>query len=302
MKLANLYLKVTGHLIQTMPRPINRNGKTDKLTGNQSTMGFWEHADELRSVIIRIVATIAVCTVALFAFMTDIFDKIILAPCQSDFPLYRIFQSATAFSDVLPQLSNDDFSVELININLASQFFIHISTSFWLALLLSTPFIIYYLWTFISPGLYPNERRSTKLAFILGNFMFYLGVFVGYFIVFPVTLHFLAEYQVSSYIPNQISLDSYMDNFLGIVFVIGLTFELPLLCWLLGKIGLLDKQFFSKFRRHAVVALLVAAAFITPTGDPFTLAVVFAPLYILWEISALIVPNKSDSILNPATN
>ena len=128
-----------------------------------------------------------------------------------------------------------------------------------------------------------------KLAFSLGVLMFDMGLAVGYFVVFPVTLRFLADYQVSAMIPNQISLDSYMDTFLMLLFVMGLVFEMPLVAWVLSKIGLLTRGFFRRYRRHAVVVLLILAAVITPTGDPFTLMIVFIPLYLLYELSALIV-------------
>ena len=111
-----------------------------------------------------------------------------------------------------------------------------------------------------------------------------------YFIVFPVTLRFLADYHVSQLVPNQISLDSYMDTFLMLIFVMGVIFELPLVAWLLGSLGALHRGFFKTYRRHAVVVLLVLAAIITPTGDPFTLMVVFLPIYLLYEVSAYLVP------------
>ena len=129
----------------------------------------------------------------------------------------------------------------------------------------------------------------------MGLVMFLLGVMVGYFIVFPITLRFLADYHVSQMVPNQISLDSYMDTFLMMIFIMGLVFELPLLAWVLGKFGILHRDFFKKYRRHAVVVLLVLAAVITPTGDPFTLAIVFMPIYILYELSALLVKPQQDS-------
>lgn len=138
--------------------------------------------------------------------------------------------------------------------------------------------------------MYPEERRNSRTAFLFGNVMFYLGLAVGYFLVFPLTLRFLATYQLSESIENTLTLDSYMDNFLGICLIMGLVFELPLLAWLLGKFGILTKAFFSRFRRHAIVALLVVAAIITPTGDPFTLFIVFIPIYSLWEFSSFIVP------------
>ncbi|MFG6381156.1 MAG: twin-arginine translocase subunit TatC, partial [Muribaculum sp.] len=166
----------------------------------------------------------------------------------------------------------------------------HVSSSFWLALVFSCPVIMYLLWTFVSPALYNHERRGVRTAFLLGNVMFFAGLAAGYFLVFPITLRFLADYQVSAAVPNHISLDSYMDNFLMMIFVMGLVFELPLLCWLLGRLGIVHRGLFNRYRRHAIVVLLVVAAFITPTGDPFTLAVVFLPVYLLWEFGALLVP------------
>lgn len=253
-------------------------------------MSFWDHIDALRAVLVRILVVLVLAGIVLFCAMPMLFDKVILAPCHGDFVLYRLFARMTSAVPWLPQFNTGDFQVELINIKLASQFFIHLSTSFWLALVLMFPVVLYELWTFIAPALYPNEKRGVKLAFFIGCLMFFLGVAVGYFVVFPVTLRFLADYHVSMMVPNQISLDSYMDTFLMLIFVMGVIFELPLLAWLLGTLGILHRGFFGTYRRHAVVALLVLAAIITPTGDPFTLMVVFLPIYLLFEVSAFLVP------------
>ena len=255
-------------------------------------MSFWDHIDALRSVLIRIVVVLVATALGLFFVMPAIFDSVILAPCHGDFVLYRLFERMTSSVSWLPQFTTDGFNVELINIKLASQFFIHMSTSFWLALVLTFPIVLYFLWTFVAPALYPREKRGVKTAFLIGCLMFFLGVAVGYFIVFPVTLRFLADYHVSQLVPNQISLDSYMDTFLMLIFVMGVIFELPLLAWLLGVLGVLHRGFFRTYRRHAVVVLLVLAAIITPTGDPFTLMVVFLPIYILYEVSAYLVPKS----------
>ena len=190
---------------------------------------------------------------------------------------------------MLPDFSNDHFSVELININVASQFLTHISTSFWFALVLIFPYLTFEIWRFVQPALFDNEKKSVGLAFAFGTFMFFLGCAVGYFLVFPFTFRFLTEYQLSPLITNQISLTSYMGNFLMLIFVMGIVFELPLLAWLLSKLGLVTKTFFRKYRKHAVVVLLVLSAVITPTGDPFTLMIVFLPLYLLYELSIKIV-------------
>ena len=254
-------------------------------------MSFWDHIDALRAVLIRIVAVLVVATIVLFCMMPSIFDSVILAPCHGDFVLYRLFERMTSSVSWLPQFTTNGFEVELINIKLASQFFIHMSTSFWLALVLTFPFVLYELWTFISPALYNNEKQGVKIAFFIGCFMFFLGVLVGYFVVFPVTLRFLEDYHVSQMVPNQISLDSYMDTFLMLIFVMGIIFELPLVAWLLGVLGVLHRGFFRTYRRHAIIVLLVLAALITPTGDPFTLMVVFLPIYLLFELSAYLVPS-----------
>lgn len=256
-------------------------------------MSFWEHLDALRGVLIRIVVTLFVVAIVLFVFMPDIFDKVILAPCKGDFVLYSLFENITKSIPGAPQFSTEGFQVNLINIQLASQFFIHMSTSFWLALVLTFPLVLYFLWTFVSPALYPNEKRGIKTAFGLGNLMFFLGVAVGYFLVFPITLRFLADYHVSQMVPNQISLDSYMNTFLMLIFVMGIVFELPLLSWLLGKFHILHHNFFKKYRRHAIIVLLILAAIITPTGDPFTLTIVFLPIYLLYEVSAFLVPKQN---------
>ncbi len=258
-------------------------------------MSFWDHIDALRAVLIRVVIVLVVTTLGLFFVMPTIFDSVILAPCHGDFVLYRLFERMTSSVPWLPQFSTQGFEVQLINIKLASQFFIHMSSSFWLALVLTFPVLLYLLWTFIAPALYPGEKRGVKLAFLIGCGMFFLGVAVGYFVVFPVTLRFLADYHVSQLVPNQISLDSYMDTFLMLIFVMGIIFELPLVAWLLGTLGVLHRDFFRNYRRHAVILLLMLAAIITPTGDPFTLMVVFLPIYLLYEVSAFLVPQLKPS-------
>ncbi|MBQ9217894.1 MAG: twin-arginine translocase subunit TatC [Muribaculaceae bacterium] len=256
-------------------------------------MSFWEHLDALRGVLIKIAVVLVVAAVALFIWMPDIFDRVIMAPCTADFALYRWVDRLAASIPGMPTLGGD-FHVDLINIQLASQLYIHLSTSFWLAVVLTFPILLYLLWTFIAPALYQNERRGVRRAFFFGVAMFYLGVAVGYYVVFPIILRFLADYHVSALVPNQVSLDSYMDTFLMMVFFMGVVFELPLLCWLLGNVGVLHRNFFARYRRHAIVALVVLAAMITPTGDLFTLAVVFVPLYILYEVSALLVPRNDN--------
>ncbi len=255
----------------------------------ESEMTFWDHLDELRKVLFRIALFVGVLALVFFSYMRELFNNVILAPTRNDFFLYSWLNNLAAKFPVLPDFCIGEFHVKVININLASQFFVHISTSFWFALVFSFPFIIYQLFLFVKPALYPNEKKNAGAAFFFGNLLFYIGVTIGYIIVFPLTLRFLAGYQLSDYIENSVSLDSYMGSFLMLCFIMGLVFELPLLSWILSQLGILKRGFFNKFRKHAIVVLLIIAAFITPSGDPFTLMVVFLPIYMLWEISAMIV-------------
>ena len=209
-------------------------------------MSFWDHLDELRAVLIKMLVVVVTVTLGLFFVMPTLFDRVIMAPCHGDFMLYRLFEQITTSLSFVPDFHAADFHVNIISIQLASQFFIHISTSFWLGLVVSFPVILFFLWQFIAPALYEGERRGTRIAFSLATVMFYLGVAVGYFVVFPVTLRFLADYHVSSFVPNQISLDSYIDTFMMLIFVMGIVFELPLLSWLLGSLGVLRRSFFAE--------------------------------------------------------
>lgn len=255
-------------------------------------MSFWDHLEEFRWTLIRIIGAVLVFTIVGLIVIPHIFDTIILAPRSSDFVTYRFFEKASQYIPFLPDFSADSFDIELLNINMTTQFMTYISTSFAFALLCTIPFIIYELWKFVSPALYENEAKGVRTAFGFGGFMFLLGCLVGYFIVFPLIFRFLITFELSDSIRNTISLDSYMNNFYTLILIMGLVFELPLVFWLLSNLGLIYRPFFKKFRRHAIVGSMVLAAFITPSGDPFSLIVVTLPLYMLWEISAFVVKKE----------
>lgn len=253
-------------------------------------MTFWGHLDVLRMSLFRILGAVIVAFIGCFIVMPHIFDKFILGPTNSDFFLYKLFATLGQIP-LGPDFSDDTFHVDIININVASQFMTHLSISFWLALVLAFPYIIYEIWRFIRPALLPNEKRNVSSAFLFGTGMFYLGCLIGYSIVFPLTFRFLTQYTIGHSIENQINLNSYINMFLLLIFVMGVVFELPLLAWVLSKLGLINKAFLRKYRSYAVVVLLILAAVITPSGDPFTLMVVFLPLYLLYELSIKVVKN-----------
>ena len=262
----------------------------------QGEMTFWDHLEALRWMLIRVLVVLAVLVVGGFGFIPWIFEHVVMAPSRNDFFLYTWMSKGASALAMLPDDLKRPFHVDIINIQLSSQFFLHMTLSVWFAVLVAFPYLIYEIWKFICPALYANERKIMRFTFVFGTVMFFMGCVVGYSVVFPLTLRFLYNYQISPEITNQLSLDSYMSNFLMLVFMMGIIFELPLVSMLLSKLGLLYREFFSTYRRHAIVALLVVAAFITPSADPFTLMAVFLPIYVLWEMSALLVkPAPKDT-------
>ena len=251
----------------------------------EGAMSFWDHLEVLRWALFRSACVLAVIMVGTFIAMPYIFDRFILAPTSNNFFTYRLINRIGGGMVTL----SPDFDVQIININVASQFMTHISTSISLAAVISFPYLIWEIWKFIEPALFEDEVKHLRPAFLGGTVMFYVGCAIGYLLVFPFTFRFLVEYNLSSSITNQINLQSYIDNFTMLILVMGIVFEMPLLAWLLSLMGILRKSFLREHKRHAVVVLLVSAAIITPSGDPFTLMLVFVPLYVLYELSILVV-------------
>ena len=169
---------------------------------NEEGLSFWGHLEVLRWALMRITVVMLICVVGCFVAMPHIFDSFILGPTSSDFFLYK-WLSGVKFLG----FSDETFHVDIININVASQFMTHITTSFWFSLVLVFPYLIYEIWKFISPALFPNEKRSVGFAFGFGTVMFFAGCALGYCLVFPFTFRFLTEYQISETISNQINLN-----------------------------------------------------------------------------------------------
>ena len=249
-------------------------------------MTFWEHLDELRGCLVRIVVATLVAAVAAF-FFKDLLFTVVLAPKECDFVTYRLFERLSGHSA--------NFSVGLINVDIAQQFITHMKVALWIGLLAVSPYVLYVLFGFVSPALYKNERRYAVRAVGGGYVMFMLGVALNYFIIFPLTFRFLGTYQVSSEVTNMISLTSYISLLLTMSLIMGVVFELPVVSWLLAKMGVLKAAPMKKYRRHAVVTILIIAAIITPTGDIFTLSIVALPIYLLYETSIIIVNHSNPN-------
>lgn len=236
---------------------------------------FWDHLDELRTSLFRIICAVVLFGIVAFAMKDELF-AVVLAPRSSDFVTYRL-------------LGVEEFSVHLMNTGLTEQFMIHMRTAIYAGLLIASPYVLYELFRFVSPGLYDNERRYAVWIVGAAYLMFIIGTLANYFVVFPFTVRFLGTYQVSPDVANMLTLQSYVDTLLGMSLVMGLVFELPVVCALMGRMGLINGKLMATYRRHALVAILIVAAIITPTTDAFTLFVVALPIYMLYELSILIV-------------
>ncbi|MBP3287010.1 MAG: twin-arginine translocase subunit TatC [Prevotella sp.] len=236
---------------------------------------FWDHLDELRSSLLRMLGVTVLFGIIAFVLKDELF-AIVLAPRSSDFLTYRL-------------LGVEDFQLHLMNTGLTEQFMIHMRTAMYAGLLVASPYILYELFRFVSPGLYQNERRYAVWIVGAAYLMFLIGTLVNYLVVFPFTVRFLGTYQVSPDVANMLTLQSYVDTLLGMSLVMGVVFELPVVCGLMGKMGLINGHLMAQYRRHALVAILIVSAIITPTTDAFTLFVVAVPIYLLYELSIVIV-------------
>lgn len=244
-------------------------------SGGENELTFWDHLDVLRGSLIRMIAAAAVAAVVAFCLKEPLFG-LVLAPADGSFFIYRL-------------LGAEPFSLHLINTGLTEQFMIHMKVALMAGVLMASPYLLYVLFRFVSPALYDNERRVSVRLVGAAYVMFLVGVAVNYLLVFPLTVRFLGTYQVSPGVDNMLTVGSYVDTLLMMSLVFGIVFEIPVVSWLLARFGMLRARWMRRFRRHAVVAILIVAAVITPTADVFTLVLVALPIWLLYEFSILLV-------------
>lgn len=245
------------------------NGEGNTGSGEQLT--FWEHLDVLRGSLLRMIAAALAAGGAAFFLKEQLFS-IILAPSSSGFITYRIIHA-------------EPFSLQLVNTGLTEQFMIHVKTSLAVGLLIASPYILYVLFRFISPALYEKERKYSLRITVSAYAMFLLGVAVNYLVIFPLTVRFLGTYQISRDVQNLLTISSYIDTLL----MMSIVFEIPVISWILAVAGMLRAKWMRRYRRHAILAITIIAAVITPTSDVFTLLIVSLPIWMLYEASILIV-------------
>ena len=242
-------------------------------------MSFWDHLEVLRGTLFRSVLAVVLLSVG-FLFIPEHLFRAVLYPTTADFPLYRWLHL--------------DFRMQLVNIEVTAQFFVHLKMAVLCGVVLAFPYLIWEIWRFIAPALYEQEKKAVRTAFGLSSGLFYLGVAVGYLLVLPVCLMFFMNYSVSETVQNTISLSSYISLFISMVFLVGLIFEFPTVILVLSSLGLVGKDTLRKYRKHAFVVILLLAAFITPS-DPVSMFVLAVPLYGLYEFSILVCRDHHDS-------
>lgn len=239
---------------------------------------FWEHLEELRGTLLRSIAVVVVVAAGAFLLKEQLFE-VVLAPRTPDFLTYRLIGVET-------------MPISLMNTGLTEQFMVHLRTSLYVGLLMASPYVLFEIFRFVSPGLYRNERRAALWLVVAAYAMFILGTMLNYLLIFPFTLQFLGTYQVSPDVANMLTLQSYIDTLISMSLVMGVVFELPVACTLLGRMGFIDRQLMTAYRRHAIVAILTLAAVITPTTDVLTLLIVSTPIWMLYEVSVWLVPAR----------
>lgn len=250
-------------------------------------MSFLQHLEVLRWHLVRSASAIVILgTVAFFA-KSFVFDTVLLGPMRSDFVTYRVLCEASQKFGLSDLLCLGEMNFILINTTMSGQFTTHIFVALISGLVLAFPYVVFEIWRFVKPGLYQNERKYANGMVTYTSVLFILGVLFGYYVIAPMSVNFLGNYQVSELVKNQIDLNSYFSTLATLVLATGLVFELPILMYFLTKIGVVTPEFLRTYRRHSIVIILIVAAVITPP-DVASQLLVFMPLMVLYEVSIFV--------------
>lgn len=251
---------------------------------DEKEMTFLDHLEELRWHVIRAILAIVVMMVVAFFYIEAIFDNIVFAPAQVDFVFFKWMCKLGDLTGA-QSLCITELPFKVQSRNMTGQFMMSITASFMIGLVVAFPYVIWELWSFVRPGLETKERKFSKGAVFAISSLFLIGVAFGYFVLSPMTIWFLSTYQVSKFIVNEFDITSYVSTVASLVLGCGLLFQFPVVVYFLTKIGMITPQFMRTYRRHAIVAIIIIGAVVTPSADPFSLAIISLPLYFLYEIS-----------------
>jgi sec-independent protein translocase protein TatC len=263
---------------------------------NEGEMSFLDHLEALRWHIIRSAAAVLIMAIIAFIFSQYIFDYIIIAPKNPDFITYRILCKLTTLFTGDDSLCIKEIPITLINIDMAGQFSTDVIVSFFSGLILSLPYVVWEIWRFIKPALHEQERKNTKGFVFYVSSLFLTGILFGYYLILPLSINFLGNYKVSSEVYNQISLGSYISTTITLCMASGIVFQLPILVYILSRLGLVTPEFMRKYRKHSIIVILFISAVITPP-DITSQILVAIPIVILYEISIFISSSVQKKLL-----
>ncbi|NQU54375.1 MAG: twin-arginine translocase subunit TatC [Bacteroidetes bacterium] len=272
-----------------MSEDTNKEEQTTKKKGkkrNHAEMSFLDHLEELRWHIVRSAGVIFVLAIIAFIMKGFIFDTIILSPKSPEFWTNRMFSKLAELvgSD---SLKINQAHLNLISIKMADQFMMHIMTSIIAGLILASPLVFYEFWSFIKPALYDKEKQHAGGAVFFTSVLFIIGVLFGYYLIVPLSIHFLGSYSVSAEVVNQINTRSYISTVTSISLASGIVFLLPIFSYFLSKVGIITPALMKTYRKHSYVIMLLLSAVITPP-DIFSQIMVCFPLVFLYEIGIMI--------------
>lgn len=263
---------------------------------HKENMTFLEHLEDLRWHLIRAFASVIIIAIVAFIFSDIVFNHIILAPKNPDFFTNKMLCLLGDKVNISKLCINSE-PFQIINIKMAGQFTIHITISIFAGIIIAFPYIFWEFWNFIKPALYDNEMKHSRGAVTISSLLFLMGVLFGFFIITPLSIHFLGSYNVSDQVLNQINLKSYIGTVTSVTLAAGVIFELPILIYFLSKAGLVTPDFLRKYRRHAIIIVMVLAATITPP-DIFSLMLVTFPLILLYE-AGIVISKKIVKKIQP---
>lgn len=250
-------------------------------------MSFLDHLEELRWHLIRSTLAIVILGVGAFLMKDFIFDTIIFGPKKMTFPTYRLFCDIATRLGFDSAFCADSLPFTIQNRTMAGQFSAHIWTSIWAGFIVGFPYVLYEIWKFISPGLYEKERKHSRGFILIASALFFMGVLFGYYVVAPLSINFLGTYQVSEEVLNEIDISSFISTVRAAVIACGIMFELPIIIYFLTRVGLVTPEILRKYRKIALVIVLVLSAIITPP-DVASQIIVAVPVLILYQISIYI--------------
>lgn len=249
-------------------------------------MSFLEHLEELRWHLIRSALYVVIAAIVLFVSKDFVFNQVIFAPISVEFATYHAFCSLSALWGGAI-FCMEEMAFQLINYRMAGQFSTHIWVSLIGGVIMAFPLIVWEVWKFVAPGLKSGERRFSGLIIFSASFQFFMGVLFGFYLIVPLAVQFLGNYEVSSLVPNQIEMGSYISMVTSILLSSGLLFELPIAVFILSKLGLITPEWLKTYRKHAIVVMLFFAAIITPP-DVSSQLLVMLPVLFLYEVSIVI--------------